>query len=263
MLPESRRSWVQPRRPARAPSALGALVVLRLRPKSDPSVSSVVHGDRKAAAFAETPSERVCRGRSLCRSRFRWCGAGLRGVGVASLTQPIRAYSKSSSTLQLIGSSKGSISCCLTSCMSLLRASAAPSIWRMSPSAVLCERPHRNLSARPIYGGRNAARRKTICGPQGRALIHFVPSVAMAFLGRLEEVGPEPELGWRSIRTSRLRGTEPLLAIPGSAPVHQFPLRSVAPYGRWRGEGALSTRLQDRLRPAMRWTVGTKQAREG
>jgi len=28
---------------------------------------------------------------------------------------------------------------------------------------------------------------ETICGPQGRALIHFVPSVAMAFLGRLEE----------------------------------------------------------------------------
>jgi hypothetical protein len=60
------------------------------------------------------------------------CGAGLCGGRGSFIDSAIRAYSESSSTLQLIGSSKGSISCCLTSCMSLRRASAAPSIWRMS-----------------------------------------------------------------------------------------------------------------------------------
>ena len=81
--------------------------------------------------------------RSLRRRRSRPTKKGQRelrpnaepgsvGDGVPSLTQPIRAYSESSSTLQLIGSSKGSISCCLTSCMSLRRASAARSLWRTS-----------------------------------------------------------------------------------------------------------------------------------
>ena len=36
-------------------------------------------------------------------------------------------------------------------------------------------------------GQADAPQGAPICGPQGRALIHFVPSVAMAFLGRLEE----------------------------------------------------------------------------
>jgi len=57
---------------------------------------------------------------------------GSPGDWVPSLAQSIRAYSESSSTLQLIGSSKGSIPCCLTSCMSLVRTSAAPSIWKLS-----------------------------------------------------------------------------------------------------------------------------------
>ena len=55
----------------------------------------------------------------------------LRGEGGSLVFDydPIHAYSESSSALQLIGSSKVSISCHLTSCISLLRASAAPSIW--------------------------------------------------------------------------------------------------------------------------------------
>jgi hypothetical protein len=59
----------------------GALVVLRLRPKSDPSVSSVVHADRWVPAFAETTSERFCRGKSLCRSRFHGAEPGSVGAG--------------------------------------------------------------------------------------------------------------------------------------------------------------------------------------
>ena len=77
--------------------------------------------------------------------------------------RPSQAHSESSSTLQLIGSSNGSISCCLTSCMSLPRASAGVGHMKHLPRELLsvslddhgkdfCRAGrHKRLLCRPVW----------------------------------------------------------------------------------------------------------------